>query len=84
MEIKHKELREVVVSSQIICDKCGKDCYEDAYCANEFTITQVIGNSYPDGNTGTKRTIDLCTNCGYDVMNILTKHGIKFTETERE
>lgn len=73
-----------VIESWVICDKCGKRIYKntfDAFCC-EFIWD--IGDSFPEGQCGESRYLELCQDCAEIAHNILDDNGFNFQFKELE
>jgi len=75
---------------KIICDWCGKEFsnysnfngIKNWYEVNEFTLKVKIGESFPEGGSGKKIEIDLCSSCRRKLLDELKKLGITLRESE--
>jgi hypothetical protein len=86
MEVQKKEMqmREVVVSSKTICDKCGEEIKTDSYDAFESEFNYKTGSSYPDGGYSENLELELCQKCGMVAVELLKSTGFNFQEIERD
>ena len=74
--------REVV--NKVTCDLCGEEIKKNYYGEiNEIVVKHKIGDSYPDGGSGTEASVDLCGKC-FDnkLLTWLVSQGAKITFSE--
>lgn len=79
-----KQLKEVevVTENYYQCDKCNNRIKSRIYDAFSFDFEYVTGDSYPDGGSGERTTLDLCANCAEDLMELLKTNGYRLNKSE--
>lgn len=87
MKVQKTETRmvaqEVTTESYTLCDKCDQkitksSMYDSFVCALEYKE----GADYPEGGSGTVKTVDLCQSCAEDLMTLLRESGYRINEDE--
>jgi hypothetical protein len=51
------------VVDRVTCDLCGDVIRKKMYSAEEVKVNHRIGNSYPEGGSGTDTSFDICGKC---------------------
>lgn len=79
-----RRVREVVVESYNLCDKCNEIISIGNYDAFEFKLEYTTGDSYPEGGSGDKKEMELCSKCANDCIQLLKANGYRINESEWE
>jgi hypothetical protein len=76
------KMKEVVVESYTLCDKCGIRISITNFDAFEFKLEHRTGDIYPGGGSGDKHTLDLCKECAPKAIKLLEENGFKIQHYE--
>ena len=82
---KEKQIKEVevTVESYLECDKCHCEIKQQStWDVFESEFTYKTGESYPEGGSGEKITLDLCQKCGIEAIELLKSNGFRINKEE--
>lgn len=82
---KEQQLKDVVVESYCICDKCDERIKKDHFDAFEFELEleHKTGKIYGgDGGSVKTESIDLCQKCSVELIGMLKEKGYRFNSVE--
>ena len=73
----------VEFQTHVTCDMCGVKIERECYEVEDIEISRKTGYSYPEGGSGEKVEVDLCSNCfENELIPWLTSKGVVPTTTE--
>ena len=76
-ERKEMQMKEVIVESYYLCDKCGDRIKYGLFDAFNFELEYRTGEQYPEGGSGDKYNIDLCHKCAPKLIQLLKENDYK-------
>lgn len=86
MEIKvtEKVVKEVEITKELYdeCDKCQQRIKTDIYDSFECSFKYQEGNIFPEGGYIDESTMDLCQECGEQLVEILKSLGYRINFRE--
>lgn len=73
------------VLQKVTCDFCGKDIEHKPYHVDEIKIERITGYNYPEGGSGIKLYVDMCSECFESKLKVwVESQNVSFTEEEWE
>jgi hypothetical protein len=84
-KIVEKQLKEVVIDSYTICDKCDSKIEGNSgYDHFQSSLIHDKGVVYPDFTNVVRFSIDFCEKCSEEAIMILNKNGFKINNETLE
>jgi len=79
---KQTKIVDVTIDDYIECDKCNCRIEEKDYDAFKSSFIYETGDRYPDSAYLNTKSIDLCKECGVELMELLKSKGYRINSTD--
>ena len=81
IEKKEKQLKDVVVESYYLCDKCNENTSTVGFDAFSFELQYRTGDSFHECGRGEKSEVHLCPSCAKECIDLLESNGFRINRS---
>ena len=79
---REKQVIEVEVPGDIICDKCGQKIVTKPFDSFDCFFMHKTGQNFPEGGRCEKEEMDLCQKCAPALIELLKENGYTINTSE--